>query len=250
MRFDQSEKLDFIKKELVSVRDEIEKDELHNVYLVFSKKLGDILREQSYLKTHQSVFEQEFARESPNINSSDLFEFASLDYNKKPDKNFPDRLDNFIKSLLTVTSHSSRLQEVVNDGSPKDALARLAIYIYYEKEYLTYLSNLYKEVETGASALPANTSNLKWLGDNETEFVQFIYALKEAGFVGNDDRGIESLVMDFSRAFNYKLGDHWQSNHSSSIHKANSDYCPEIFDKLKLAYSNFRLEKIDKKKKI
>ena len=94
------------------------------------------------------------------------------------------------------------------------------------------------------------TSSLKWLSSNETEFVQFIYALKEAGFVGNDDKGMENLVMDFSKAFNFTLGEHWQSNHSSSIHKANADYSPEIFDKLKQAYFNFRLEKIDKKKKI
>jgi hypothetical protein len=91
-------------------------------------------------------------------------------------------------------------------------------------------------------------SPVSWKADNETEFVQLIYALYEAGYIEHEEKGMTKLIEDFAYLLNFPLGKNWQVNHSTSIHKRNSDYAPQIFDKLNKAYEDFRIKKINKKK--
>ena len=94
-----------------------------------------------------------------------------------------------------------------------------------------------------------NKSGLIWKVDNETEFVQFAYALHKAGYLEHEKKTIKDLVPDLARMFNFPLGKNWYVNHSSSIHKRKFDTKREIFDNLKKAYEKYREEQINKKKK-
>jgi hypothetical protein len=147
-----------------------------------------------------------------------------------------------------LTIYSDRLQQVVKDGKPQEALSRLVIFIYYEKQYISFLKALYENPDGIEKQEVSNISKIQWLGTNETELVQFVYGLKEAGIIGNNGEGIEKLVREFAMVLNFKLSNNWHSNHSASIHKSNSDYSPPIFDRIKQAYSDYRIKKIDKSK--
>lgn len=91
---------------------------------------------------------------------------------------------------------------------------------------------------------------IHWKGQNETELVQLVYALHEAGLLENEEKEITKLVEDFAYMVNFGLGKNWQVNLSTSIHKRNSDYVPKIFDNLKGAYDKLHAKRIEKKKKI
>ena len=96
---------------------------------------------------------------------------------------------------------------------------------------------------------PEFKSSLFWKGVNETEFVQFAYALSKAGYLEHDEKKITVLVEDLAHLLNFQLGNNWQVQLSSSIHKRNSDYEPKIFDTVKNGYAKYREEQINKKKK-
>lgn len=94
--------------------------------------------------------------------------------------------------------------------------------------------------------------HIKWTGSekNKNEFVQLIYGLHGAGFL-NDGKGeITKITEALAEILELDLGKHWQSNLSASIHKANLEYQPAIFDKIKAAYLKYA-EKLayEKKKK-
>lgn len=93
--------------------------------------------------------------------------------------------------------------------------------------------------------------NVKWTGkrDNKNEFVQLIYGLHEAGLLNNGKGEITKIVETLDDIFDVKLSDNWQSNHSKSIHKANSDYEPHIFQQIREAYNTYCIEMIDEKRK-
>lgn len=91
---------------------------------------------------------------------------------------------------------------------------------------------------------------IKWTGSekNKNEFVQLIYGLHEAGLI-NDGKGeITKLTEALAETLELDLGKHWQSNLSASIHKANMEYQPPIFDKIKDAYLKYA-EKLAYEKK-
>jgi|GEM_PF-2611149 hypothetical protein len=92
-------------------------------------------------------------------------------------------------------------------------------------------------------------SPINWKGTNETEFVQFIYALHEAGYLKNEEKEITTLVKQMADVFNINLGEHWQSNFSKSINTRNKDYKPKIFAELEQAFLTYRDTQINKKKK-
>ena len=92
-------------------------------------------------------------------------------------------------------------------------------------------------------------SPLNWKGTNETEFVQFVYALHEAGYLKNETKEITTLVRQMAEVFNFSLGEHWQSNFSKSINTRNQDYKPKIFAELERAFLTYRDTQINKKKK-
>ncbi|MFN8285482.1 MAG: RteC domain-containing protein [Chitinophagales bacterium] len=90
---------------------------------------------------------------------------------------------------------------------------------------------------------------IKWKGTNETEFVQLVYALFEAGYISNTNDQITKLVPQVAKALNFDLGNNWQVNLSTSLNKRNADYSPKIFENLRQAFEDFRLRKLDKNKK-
>ncbi len=125
----------------------------------------------------------------------------------------------------------------------------------------TYISNLALEnilnhlptmVNTPVAKLQTKSIPAKWTGTNtnKNEFVQLIYSLHLAGFINNGEGEVTKITEVLAEAFDLNLGKNWQSNHSSSIHKAKKNYEPPVFDQIKkayLAYTNTLLE--DKKKK-
>jgi hypothetical protein len=92
-------------------------------------------------------------------------------------------------------------------------------------------------------------SPINWKGTNETEFIQLIYALHEAGYLYNEERQITSLVWQMADAFNVRLGRNWQSNFSHSINNRKLGYEPKIFKDLKKYFIAYRDKLINKKKK-
>ena len=92
--------------------------------------------------------------------------------------------------------------------------------------------------------------HIKWTGSekNKNEFVQLIYGLHEAGLI-NDGKGeITKITEALAELLELDLGKHWQSNLSASIHKANLEYQPPVFDKIKEAYLKYA-EKLTYEKK-
>ena len=92
-------------------------------------------------------------------------------------------------------------------------------------------------------------SQLKWKADNETEFVQLVYSLYEAGYITNDNHSITKMVEQMADIFGLSLGNNWQSNLSKSINKRNIDYVPEIFGRLSEGFNKYKEKLIAKKKK-
>ena len=148
----------------------------------------------------------------------------------------------------------------------EDALIGFADRMTFDVRHLTklkkYIENLaHKEVST----LPQNNENrpfliqnspnideiqsdLYWQGANETEFVQFAYALFYANVLRNKSEQITKFIPLLAKALNFSLGKNWDGNHSKSIKKTNNDYQPKIFEKLKDGYERY-VDKIKNKKK-
>ena len=105
--------------------------------------------------------------------------------------------------------------------------------------------------QTGkSSAKPTVNYAMKWTGkkDNKNEFVQLIYGLHEAGLLNNGKGEITKIVEALAEVFDVKLGDQWQSNLSKSIHNANADYEPAIFEEIKFAFNAYCAKKRKEKK--
>ncbi len=104
------------------------------------------------------------------------------------------------------------------------------------------------------SALVSKAALINWTNivptkENKNDFVQLIYALHQAGYINYGRGEITKIVEAAAIAFNVKLGNNWQSNHSASIHKAKRDYEPPIFRKIQDAYKNYTHDLIDDKRK-
>ena len=89
----------------------------------------------------------------------------------------------------------------------------------------------------------------QWKG-GETEFVQLIYSLFEAGYLTNNKKAITKLVEEAAKAFSFNLGSYWQQNFSSSINDTSVSYDPEIFENIHQAFNKYRDKRIEKKKKM
>jgi hypothetical protein len=87
--------------------------------------------------------------------------------------------------------------------------------------------------------------NKYWIGTEETEFVQLIYALIEAGRLSN--RGKIKMVKDIADFLGFSLTEDWQSKLSHSIHQGNFDKKPRIFGDLDKAWEKYKDRQINKK---
>ena len=87
--------------------------------------------------------------------------------------------------------------------------------------------------------------NKFWIGTEETEFVQLIYALIEADRLNNKDKiKMTQAIADF---LGFPLSNDWQSKLSHSIHQGNFDKKPRIFGDLDKAWEKYKDRQINKK---
>jgi len=89
--------------------------------------------------------------------------------------------------------------------------------------------------------------NKYWIGTEETEFVQLIYALIEAGRLSNS--GKIKMVKNIADFLGFPLTDDWQSKLSHAVHDRNYDNNPNIFNDLKQSWEVYRSLKIEMKRK-
>ena len=92
---------------------------------------------------------------------------------------------------------------------------------------------------------------IQWTGtkDNKNEFVQLVYGLFKAKLINNGEGEITKITESLARAFKVDLSPNWQGNLSSSIHKSNIGYNPQVFDKINKAYQEYVKGQIEHKKK-
>jgi hypothetical protein len=87
--------------------------------------------------------------------------------------------------------------------------------------------------------------NKYWIGTEETEFVQLIYALIEADrLISKDKIKMTQAIADF---LGFPLSNDWQSKLSHSIHQGNFDKKPRIFGDLDKAWEKYKDRQINKK---
>lgn len=157
------------------------------------------------------------------------------------------RIENGKKITLYISEENKALKQfALNDKKLMKFFVRYIAYLDIRKR----LTELLNEEDN----LPLKTKNnpdLKWTGskDNKTEFVQLIYGLHEAGFINNGKGEITNIVKSLAEVFDLNLGNNWQTNHSKSYHKANSNYEPLIFHKIQLAYKKYTEKQIEEKNK-
>lgn len=132
----------------------------------------------------------------------------------------------------------------------------------FSKFFIRYLANNemktrlpkifeeFSEVKNQAQGIYSAGYEIKWTGskENKNEFVQIIYALHEAKRINNGKGEITKIVEGLAQAFNIKLGNNWQGNHSNSIHKRRAKYEPPIFQEMEDAYKEYEYNLVEAKK--
>jgi hypothetical protein len=116
-------------------------------------------------------------------------------------------------------------------------------------DFFKYIRAKDLESKDEANEINHHKKSLVWKSKTELEFVQLIYSLHEAGYLNHEKNEITTLVTEVASLFNFELSKYWQSNLSDNINNRNSDYQPEIFDKLKLSFNEYRERQIEKNKK-
>lgn len=140
-------------------------------------------------------------------------------------------------------------EEALLKEFPKDEQRIISFYAaYLALNEITKRTPSYLNKE---EKIPNPKSGLKWTSskDIKNEFVQLIYGLHQAGFINNGTGEVTKITETLAEVFGLDLGKNWQSNHSASIHKANSDYQPQVFDKIKQAYLGYAVTQRENKKK-
>lgn len=154
-------------------------------------------------------------------------------------------LDSWFNEKFIVITDTNK-EVLLKNLAKLEALNRL--FEYLQREGVKYQTIENSQVVTDVKVSPPKTS-IHWKSNRELEFVQLIYALHEAGYLNNEEEEITKLVKQVAASFNYKLGDHWQSNLSDCINNRNIDYSPKIFENLQKAFSNYRERQIEFNKK-
>jgi hypothetical protein len=154
-------------------------------------------------------------------------------------------IENGKKITLYLSEEEKALKKLaLNERKLFKVLIRNTAFKAIKKKFPTMFENV-----TPQRAIKSHLQ-MKWTGSekNKNEFVQLIYALHEAGLI-NDGKGeITKITETLAETLELDLGKHWQSNLSASIHKANMEYQPPIFDKIKEAYLKYA-EKLAYEKK-
>lgn len=185
--------------------------------LVHSETVSEVL--EGYQKVQKEL----------NINSRLLIE---VDDECKKDKS---KLcsEIFDKKIRSIESEEHKT--LLNNLSLMRALDR----------FITFLSEERSKYFDISLDSKIHKSNIQWHG-GELELVQLIYSLKEAGYISNKE-GITASVKCIAELLNFRLGNNWPSNLSENIHARNSDYIPEIFEKLIKGFNSYRRSRTEKK---
>lgn len=152
---------------------------------------------------------------------------------------------------ITLVSQEELEKDLANFAKNDRQLIRLFIQYLALVEMKKRLPELYKEFwdkEEQPQTKPPLSYDINWTGDNKNEFVQLIYALHEAGLLNSGKGEITKTIVALAKVFNINLGKNWQSNHSNSIHRQNTDYEPPIFKMLEESYKNYTANLIELKK--
>ncbi len=156
-----------------------------------------------------------------------------------------------IENEKAITLYISKEEKELKDfASDERKLVRFLIRHTAYTEIKKRLPDILKpEVRQDIKPMESSYS-IQWTGkkDNKNEFVQMIYALHEAGYLNKGKGEITKIIESLSEILQVGLGKNWQSNHSASIHKANKDYQPPVFEKIKQAYHQYMDELIAVKK--
>lgn len=113
------------------------------------------------------------------------------------------------------------------------------------------LSELVKFIESNRIYLEQDnfekprSVNKYWIGTEETEFVQLIYALIEADRLNDKEK--TKMTQAIANFFGFPLSNDWQSKLSHSIHQGNFDKKPKIFGDLEKAWEKYKDRQINKK---
>ncbi|MBA3705869.1 MAG: RteC domain-containing protein [Bacteroidetes bacterium] len=161
--------------------------------------------------------------------------------NERPFK----RIENGKKITLYLGEEEKALKKLALD---ERKLLKLVIRHTAYREIQKKLPTMFEEQ---VAQTKTKSINVQWTAPKETknEFVQLIYGLHQAGFINKGQGEITKITENLAEIFGIDLGKNWQSNHSASIHKANKDYQPPIFDKIKEAYHRYTSDLRGEKKK-
>lgn len=154
------------------------------------------------------------------------------------------RIENGKKITLYLSDEEKALKSLaLNERKLLKFLIRDTAY----REIQKHLPAMFDETE-GA---PRKEYPVKWTSkkDNKNEFVQLIYGLHKAGFINEGKGEITKIVESLAGVFKIDLGKGWQANHSSSIHKAKTDYEAKVFQKINEGYKSYFAEQIEAAKK-
>ena len=78
-----------------------------------------------------------------------------------------------------------------------------------------------------------------WKGKRETDFVQLVYALFEAGYISNTQSEIIGMVEQLAKTFNLQLSKDWKSNFSKNLNCGKSGCRPEIFINIERGFNRY-----------
>ena len=134
------------------------------------------------------------------------------------------------------------------DFSDEEIIERLAEYQALS-DFIEKLRQHEQNLNPKDSTQKTQQTTLQWKKENQTEFIQLIYALYDAGYITNAEGKITQIVKEFAQVFNVKLSEHWISNLSKSYIERNADYMPEIFGELEKAFEKQRDAKAEKQHK-
>jgi hypothetical protein len=137
---------------------------------------------------------------------------------------------------------------------PKEMQSIISFYVGYLalNETLKRIPNYLNQTDAKSTSKTKKNELVQWTAprDAKNDFVQLIYGLHLAGFISNGKGEIIKITESLADTFGIELGKNWQSNHSASIHRANKDYIPPIFDEMKAAYLKYSKGKQHEKDKM
>jgi hypothetical protein len=196
------------------------------------KKAGDISFVHNQFKIKFLDPEYKKAQNELGINHNFINEVNEA---KKMDKGAKiQKVFNFKLSSQKI----KKREQFINDLAKLDALNDLYIYLHTRSTELIPIEKI----------SIANNVQIKWKGNNETEFVQIFYSLFLAGYISNKEAKITSYIPQIASLFDFPLSQNWSTSLSKSIHNTKSGYQPRIFKNIEETYLKYQEELINKKK--